>query len=270
MGSGFFEQEAEAGILEGTIVAAHPKKKVIVRNLGWSGDTVWAESRGLFDAPEKGYARMLVHIDRLKPTLVLLAYGTNESEVGAAGVEKFKKQYRKLISDLRARKVRMVLFSPVLHEKHAAPLPDPARRNAQLLRYSKGIHVLAVEEKIPFVDLTKVIDGKKAGLTFDSHQLNEAGYQQVGISMAKQLGWKDVSVTKRADWRALQKLILKKNQLYFYRWRPQNITYLTLFRKREQGNNAKEIPMFDPLVESLEGKIFKLLNCEKKRKTSAK
>ncbi len=49
--------------------------------------------------------------------------------------------------------------------------------------------------------------------------------------------------------------IRAKNQLYFHRWRPQNETYLFLFRKHEQGNNAREIPMFDPLVKEAEATI---------------
>jgi putative heme-binding domain-containing protein len=52
--------------------------------------------------------------------------------------------------------------------------------------------------------------------------------------------------------------IIKKNQLYFYRWRPQNETYLFGFRKYEQGQNAREIPMFDPLVSEQEAKIADL------------
>jgi len=46
--------------------------------------------------------------------------------------------------------------------------------------------------------------------------------------------------------------------LYFYRWRPQNVTYLFLFRKHEQGQNAKEIPQFDKLVEEKEKEIARL------------
>ena len=57
---------------------------------------------------------------------------------------------------------------------------------------------------------------------------------------------------------ALRKTILAKNQLYFHRWRPQNETYLFGFRKHEQGQNAKEIPMFDPLVAEQEAQIAKL------------
>src|SRR5262249_10327405 len=57
---------------------------------------------------------------------------------------------------------------------------------------------------------------------------------------------------------ALRKAINRKNELYFYRWRPQNETYLFGFRKHEQGNNAREIPLFDPLVAEQEKEIARL------------
>ena len=56
----------------------------------------------------------------------------------------------------------------------------------------------------------------------------------------------------------LRQAIIAKNQLYFYRWRPQNETYLFGFRKHEQGNNAREIPLFDPLVAAKEEEIARL------------
>jgi putative membrane-bound dehydrogenase-like protein len=56
----------------------------------------------------------------------------------------------------------------------------------------------------------------------------------------------------------LRQAIRKKNELFFYRWRPQNNTYLFLFRKQEQGQNAKEIPQFDPLIEEQEKKMAAL------------
>jgi lysophospholipase L1-like esterase len=56
----------------------------------------------------------------------------------------------------------------------------------------------------------------------------------------------------------LRRAIVAKNELYFHRWRPQNTTYLFGFRKHEQGNNAREIPQFDPLVEAKEKEISEL------------
>jgi hypothetical protein len=56
----------------------------------------------------------------------------------------------------------------------------------------------------------------------------------------------------------LRATINEKNLLYFHRWRPQNETYLFGFRKHEQGNNAREIPLFDPLVAEKEKEIATL------------
>jgi len=84
---------------------------------------------------------------------------------------------------------------------------------------------------------------------------------------------KDVVTAGAADWtrgvnllrgpefeqaEQLRQAIIAKNRLYFHRWRPQNETYLFGFRKHEQGQNAREIPQFDPLVAKMEEEIVKL------------
>ena len=56
----------------------------------------------------------------------------------------------------------------------------------------------------------------------------------------------------------MRETILAKDQLYFHRWRPQNETYLFGFRKKEQGQNAGEIPKFDPLIAAHEEELAKL------------
>ncbi len=56
----------------------------------------------------------------------------------------------------------------------------------------------------------------------------------------------------------LRRLVVEKNRLFFHRYRPQNETYLFLFRKHEQGNNAKEVYQFEPLVTQLERQIEQL------------
>jgi hypothetical protein len=68
-------------------------------------------------------------------------------------------------------------------------------------------------------------------------------------------------VTKGPAWDQAAKLleaIVAKNMLFFHRWRPQNETYLFGFRKHEQGNNAREIPQFDPFIEKTETEINSL------------
>src|SRR5262249_46118032 len=56
----------------------------------------------------------------------------------------------------------------------------------------------------------------------------------------------------------LRRAIVANTQLYFYRWRPHNETYLFGFRKHEQGKNAKEVAEFDPLIAKAEEEIDKL------------
>lgn len=60
------------------------------------------------------------------------------------------------------------------------------------------------------------------------------------------------------QWEALREAIRGKNEQFFFRWRPQNETYLFGFRKHEQGQNAAEIPKFDPIVERKEQEIARL------------
>ena len=52
--------------------------------------------------------------------------------------------------------------------------------------------------------------------------------------------------------------IVDKNLLFFHRHRPQNETYLFLFRKHEQGNNAVEVEQFEPLIEAADQRLAKL------------
>jgi hypothetical protein len=121
LGDAIIEREGERGAIETALVATHPGGNLTFRNLGWSGDTVWAESRGVFDAPSAGYARLLDLVRGLEPTVVIVAYGRNESFSGAAGLVPFREQLGRLCRDLRgppretgakAPPTRLVLVTP--------------------------------------------------------------------------------------------------------------------------------------------------------------
>ena len=56
----------------------------------------------------------------------------------------------------------------------------------------------------------------------------------------------------------LRAAVNRKNEHFFHQWRPQNETYIRGFRKHEQGQNAADLPKFDPFIEAEEMKISTL------------
>lgn len=270
LGDAIIEREGERGAIETGLVATHPGAQLTFRNLGWSGDTVWAESRGVFDAPSAGYARLLDLVRGLEPTVVIVAYGRNESFAGAAGLAAFRAQLGRLCRDLRgptkeagdgAPQTRLVLVTPPPFEA-TPPLSAVAAtaRNAALSDYAAAIHAVAIDEGAGIVDLFgEVTDSLPAGerLTENGVHLSAAGYDAAAAVFAAATG-KPLSGDFAARTATLRAAVNTKNRLFFHRWRPANETYLFLFRRHEQGNNAVEIPQFDPLVEAAEATVRKL------------
>jgi hypothetical protein len=258
IGGGFVEREGQLGIIETKLRLAFPKKQLAIRYLGWTGDTVWAESRGIFDAPEVGYQRLIALVNEIAPSRLVLAYGQNEAYAGEAGLDRFIAQYRKLYTDLSAGVRRFVFVTPHLMEPGEVGPRRHTRtaiHNAEIKRYATAIVALANELKEPVVDLTKL--GTLP--TTNGLSLSDLGYSQVGEYLVELAGGPKVKITAETYERLL-KGVQRKNELFFHRWRPQNITYLTGFRAHEQGNNAVEIKQFDPLVEAAEADLAKLLN----------
>lgn len=56
----------------------------------------------------------------------------------------------------------------------------------------------------------------------------------------------------------LQALIVQKNRTFFHQYRPQNETYLVGFREYEQGQNARELLLLNPLIGQAENEIGRL------------
>jgi len=276
LGDTFFERDGQRGFVESALVAAHPGATIRFRNLGWSGDTVWADSRGVFDAPAKGYERMLALVGEIAPTVVFIAYGRNESEQGEAALESFRAQLAKLCDDVRRaaaaagqatdagrapETVRLVLVTPTPFET-----VDADARNARLAPYAAAIRELAAEKRAAVVDLFagfSEVSPKKRFTTNGVH-LSDAGYAEAARQFVEAAG--GTLPERFAEQSAeLRRRVVDKNTLFFHRWRPANETYLFLFRKHEQGNNAAEMPKFDPLVEEAEKKVQESARQSEKR-----
>lgn len=257
VGGTFAEREGQFGVIETALSAAWADTPVVFRNLGWSGDTVWAESRGIFDPPAAGYQRMIELIKELKPTVIVFAYGQNESFAGEAGLPAFVQQFEKLCNDVAPTNARLAFLTPHLFEKPAPPLPDASRHNGNLKLYAAAIRQLAERRQGAVIDLTTALENV-GGRTENGVHLSPLGYKAAAEAIVKATGRAPQSLPSERE-AALREKIVAKNTLYFHRWRPQNVTYLFLFRKHEQGNNAVDIPAFDKLTADADGEIAVLL-----------
>src|SRR5262249_1634240 len=77
IGSTLIEREQESGYWETALTSRFPKSNVTFRNLGWSGDTVFCDSRAMFESPAVGLQHLKEDLARLKPTVIMVGYGMN-------------------------------------------------------------------------------------------------------------------------------------------------------------------------------------------------
>jgi lysophospholipase L1-like esterase len=357
VGNTLIEREQRSGYWEGALTARFPNRNITFRNLGWSGDNVFGIARASFDPPPVGFNRLRDGVLSLKPTVLIVAYGGNESFEGPAALPKFVAGLETLLDTLAPTKARLILVAPPRQENLGAPLPDPTSHNLDLQLYGEAIRKVAKKRGAAFVDLYGGLGdyyGKAAPpLTDNSLHFTPLGYFLSARSLLDGLGltgaWridfsapdkahqtKDVRVSdldRSGDtlrftvldealplvpprsgpmasvayapaparvlvvrqlppgrytlsidghkvaagdaeaWargvtlergpeidqaEQLRTAIVAKNRHYFHRWRPQNETYLFGFRKGEQGQNAREVPLFEPLVVKAEEDIARL------------
>jgi lysophospholipase L1-like esterase len=262
IGSTVMEREQRYGRLEPRLALALGDKVVTVRNLGWSGDTVFGHARSYFGPPQEGLDRLTAHIELLKPTVVVLCYGSELAFDGLAGMPDFLTGYRKLLDLFRSKApdVRFVIVAPPPLESLPPPLPDLEKPNRNLASLRDALRKFALAQDASFVDWFEAMGGMpKAGrtsspLTENGVHYTAAGYDRLAEALVTGLGLKIPEVSP-SDLSALKSAVMRKDELFFNRWRPQNETYLFGFRKHEQGQNAKEIPMFDPLIEAADKRI---------------
>lgn len=279
VGATFFERAQLSEHLEATLTGTLGDKHVTFRNLGWSADTAYADSRGIFDKPDVGYLRMIEHIRAEEPTVAFICYGQNEALTDGMTPDQYSQQLGRLLDELAASGIACVLVSPHELLPTASPIPSPSRFNPKIKVYSEATSSVAQSRSLLFVDLftdftkrmleidSAIINGQRQSslaacrsIAENGMHLTDHGYRCAARIFAERL-LGDINSSEpdsASRYEARRQLIMKKNELYFHRWRPQNITYLFGFRKHEQGNNAADIAKFDPFILDLEKQIHDL------------
>lgn len=259
LGNTVIERSQQYGYLEASVTLAAGKKNLKFRNLGWSGDTVFGHARSYFGPPKEGFGRLKADLGQIKPNVVIVCYGAVAAFNGDKGLVEFIAGYEGLLDMITetAKPRKIVLVSPPPAENLGAPMPDMTEHNLRLAQYSKAIGELATKRKLSFADLFAEIGVVGKGLTDNGLHFNREGYRVIAPKFTKALGLTPANENQLEGELGVKfrETIVAKNKLFFHQWRPANETYLRLFRKHEQGNNVKELPMFDPLIAEREQEI---------------
>ena len=195
VGNTLIEREQKYGYWELALTTRHPDKNITFRNLGWSGDTVWGESRVGFDLdnPKKGFERLRDAVLAVKPTVIIVGYGTNESFAGEAGLPRFKEGLNKLLDAFAPAKARVVLLAPAKLRDCGLPLPNREEHNRVLTLYSDAIRAIAEKQQQCFIDLEKYRfwfseTWKTPDLIANGMDLSEFGYWRYAAAIESGLG----------------------------------------------------------------------------------
>ena len=277
LGDGLIEQEQYHGWIELAITTAFPNKDLTFRNLGWNGDTPRGESRyglSLVQAGQAGkdecWKQLLKQIEMTQPTTVILGYGMSNSLSSPPSIElnimDFLAEYDELITAIREidPAIKLVFLSPI--PRKSKPEFDHTTRISEV--YSGFIKSLASQNDSPFVDFSKIpADGR---FHKDPIHLNSDGYREAAKLICKTLKLPQSDWLTSPNAELLRQEILQKNAWWFHRSRPANMAYVFGFRKREQGQNAVEIPQYDALIADSESRIAKLRDLKTKADPPAK
>lgn len=205
IGNEFFERDMDRGYIETELTTRFPDKNLTFRNLGYSGDTVFADARNLcsgwavFGPADQGFDRLKNLVEHIKPTLIFVAYGMNESFDGEKGIDPFVNGLNRMLDMLAAASapdVRFVLVSPIRHEDLGRPLPDPAEHNKNIELYIAAMEKVAQQRNCGFINLFEALgDGTKdkwhTPFTIDGIHLTPYGYWRAAGVIEKTCGYED-------------------------------------------------------------------------------
>lgn len=191
LGATMLEREQEEGYLETLLTARFAEKNLSFRNLAWSGDTVYGDSRAAFDTAKEGFERMVKHVHDAKPTVLVLSFGINESFEGPAGLTPFIDGYKKLLDAIADTNARLIFLGAPRLEALGAPLPDPAKQNENVNLYNDAMRALASERGGFYIDLAGELEGMHAAapLTYNTMHFTPYGYWVFAQAVLKGLGY---------------------------------------------------------------------------------
>lgn len=191
VGNTFIDRMDQNGYLETLLTVRFHKARLIFRNLGWPGDTVYQRERPL------NFGDLKEHLAAVRPTVIFVSYGTMESLDGPAKLPNFVAKYKELLGQLASSTARIVVIGSSQHEYLGPRLPSPGERNQNVALYNEAIGRLAGELGHRYVSLDGLIsrtiaprklEAQYYGLTTNGIHLRAASYLKAGKMIESDLG----------------------------------------------------------------------------------
>lgn len=306
VGNTFAERMVHYGYFESAMHRLYPKHKLTFRNLGWSGDEIWAgngtaDGNAWSDDPLTTQIRPLhfgtqkEHLTEQKADVIIACYGMNESFAGTEMLGKFEHDLSTWVDaqlkDNYSGKgaPRIVLVSPIYHEKLEGQ-SDPEEHNKSLEAYTETMKNVAEAKGVGFADMFKLTKicctlGKGKIYTINGIHLTDFGYETVGVYLAEELygiiqspggGVTEDKVAKIEDGMMklstadpeLEKAVNEKNLWFFHRYHALNGEYIYGRRKEPFGvvSFPPEMSKLDQIIQAADEKIWEAAKPESKPK----
>ena len=234
LGSSNAAETQRFGYLETLLAAAHPARRLTVRNMAWPADTVFNQQRprNFFAATKPGYGEK----DRRIKTAVdvaVLWLGQAEALGQPGQVEEFASAYEETLDQMSPYTSRIVVVTPVPFEDPLNLGLDLKARNATLGKHIAAILRLAKKHDLPVVDLFRALNGKK--VTSDGQRLSRHGHWLAAQAFAEQLGYAEpvskISDTPKGGLKPttaerLRQAVRAKDVMWRQFWVPPNWAFL--------------------------------------------
>ncbi len=191
VGGALADRMQHTGYFEALVHGRLPQHRLVFRNLAAAGDEVGIRHRSEnFGSPDDW-------LKRTQADVILGFFGANEAARGPAGIERFRGELTAWLKHVRAQNYsgkgapRVVLFSPILQERHLDPnFADPTPMNANLRLYATAMGEVARAEGVPFVDLIGSSEAmyaaaraRRVSLTVNGYLLTAEGDRQLAPAL---------------------------------------------------------------------------------------
>jgi putative heme-binding domain-containing protein len=246
------------GYLETMLHSKFPDRELVVRNLGWSGDTPTQQPRPL------NFGDMPSHLKAQQADVIVMMFGMAASFEGPVGLPAFEKGLDALVKQYKGQVFgrgppRLVLVTPIAHETMGGEFADPAGHNAILKDYAAAVVRVAAANGVPAVDLftpTKALMAvSPTKFTINGVHLAPYGEWAVANLFFRGLGFEPVWFSRNSE--SLRHVVDEKNRQFFLRWRAVNGEYIYGRRKEPFGvvNFPGEMKQRDEIVAALDASI---------------